>query len=230
MISKKVLFTALLPLLFSGCQTMNDYVFLGSQQKLDKSGKYQLNNKVDIDKAIETSSAALNAKKQISGTYIVKNQWTTYLRWKLEKINIHLNNEGSVIADLYAPKKSQPFYGILANNCLTKTYTPEFSKKSFFKYEEMTKVEKRIFDFQGLGQNATKCGWITPKYSVIEVLKVQKGYEQIVYETGKVGTWLNSSKFVAPQDGYFIKLKDQRFTNPAIVEFVEIIVFTEKLD
>lgn len=220
----------LIPLLLGGCQTMNDYVFLGAQQSQDKSSTYKLNSSIDVDKSIEKTPNALTVKKQIVGEYQVDKQWTTYLRWKIDKINIRINNECSIVADLYAPEKKQPFYGIQANNCLSKTYIPEFEQKSPFKYENMTKHEKRIIDFHGLGQDAIKCGWISHNYNVIEVLKVQKGYEQTVYETGKVGTWLNVSKFIAPKDGYFIWLKDQHFTNPAIAEYVGIIAFTEKLE
>lgn len=227
---KYFLVLPLIPFLLSGCQTMNDYVFLGSQQSQDRSSTYKLNSSVDIDKSIEKAPNALNVKKQIVGEYQVDKQWTTYLRWKIDKINIRINNEGGIVADLYAPRKKQPFYGIQANNCSSKTYISEFEKKSLLKYENMTKHEKRIIDFHGLGQDATKCGWILDNYNVIEVLKVKKGYEQTVYETGKVGTWLNVSKFIAPKDGYFIRLKDQHFTNPAVAEFVGIIAFTEKLE
>lgn len=227
---KYFLVLPLIPFLLSGCQTMNDYVFLGSQQSQDRSLTYKLNSSVDIDKSIEKAPNALNVKKQIVGEYQVDKQWTTYLRWKIDKINIRINNEGGIVADLYAPRKKQPFYGIQANNCSSKTYISEFEKKSLLKYENMTKHEKRIIDFHGLGQDATKCGLILDNYNVIEVLKVKKGYEQTVYETGKVGTWLNVSKFIAPKDGYFIRLKDQHFTNPAIAEFVGIIAFTEKLE
>lgn len=227
---KYFLVLPLIPFLLSGCQTMNDYVFLGSQQSQDRSSTYKLNSSVDIDKSIEKAPNALNVKKQIVGEYQVDKQWTTYLRWKIDKINIRINNEGGIVADLYAPRKKQPFYGIQANNCSSKTYISEFEKKSLLKYENMTKHEKRIIDFHGLGQDATKCGLILDNYNVIEVLKVKKGYEQTVYETGKVGTWLNVSKFIAPKDGYFIRLKDQHFTNPAVAEFVGIIAFTEKLE
>lgn len=230
MMFKKILLAAFIPLAFSGCQTMNDYVFLGSQQKLDKSSKYTLNKSADFNKDVEANTAALSVKKQIIGEYKVKQQWTTYLRWKIAKINIRLNDDNHLIADLYATENGKPFYGLQTSNCQSPTYTPQYFKDDTFRYEKKSKREKAIHDFHSLGPIAIKCGHIMAGHHVIEVLKVKKGYEQTVYETTKVSTALKVSKFIAPNDGYLIRLKDQYFSNPAIAEYVGIIAFTERLN
>ena len=221
-----LLIFSLLPLI-SGCQT--DHIFIGPYQKLDKSLTYTLNNNIDVDKTIEKTPDALNVKKKIVGEYRVEKQWTTYLSLEVEKINIHINAEGGVVADLYAPGKNKPFYGIQANNCLSKTYFPEFYKQTPLKYEDMIKQEKRFVDYHGLGPNAIKCGLVLNNFYVVEVLKVQKGDEQRLYETRGISPWPKSFNFIAPKDGYYIRLKDKRHPDKSATHFYGIIVFTEKI-
>ena len=224
-LKKYLLCFSLLPLI-AGCQT--NFVAVGPYEKLNKSLVYKLNNSIDTDKTIEKTSAAINAKKKIVGEYRVENKWTAFISADVEKINIHINADGAVIADLYAPEQQKPFYGIQANNCLSKTYFPKFYQKIRLKYEDMIKQEKRFVDYHGLGPNAIKCGVIKDNFYVIEVMEVQQGDQQRLYETKGVAPWPKEFYFTAPKDGYLIRLKDKRHKDQSATHFHGIAVFAVK--
>lgn len=207
MSKKLILATLIIPL--SACQTISDYSLMGiSKQRLDKGNSYTVNDFTDREKNVDLSLAAMKPKNEISGTYIVERQWNRYLKWNIQKINIKIMN-GSVVADLYAKDKSLPFYGLLANDCTTIDFAPNYDDPVVVKRVQKL-MNLLIKTSNGLLIDMKACGDFQGSESVIEYKAVKKGYTARVFESNPIDILNKWGSYVVPEDGYIITLRDKK--------------------
>lgn len=207
---KLILIFLTLPI-FSACQTLTDYSVIGiSKQNLDKKDTYTLNNKVDYEKNVDSSVDAIKVKKEISGEYLVQKQWNRYLNWDVEKVNIDIKN-GSLVADLYAKGKSQPFYGIQANDCTAINFVPNYDDPVLAKRVQSL-IKFSIIISDGLLTDMKVCGSFIQYQGVIEYKSVKKGYKASVYEHSPIDVLSKWGQFIVPEDGYIITLRDKKIS------------------
>lgn len=197
--------------IFSACQTLTDYSVIGiSKQNLDKGDSYTLNNKADYEKNVDSSVNAIKTKKEISSEYIVQKHWNRYLNWDIEKVNINIKN-GSLVADLYAKGKSQPFYGIQANNCTTINFVPNYDDPVLAKRVQNL-IKSSIKNSNDLLTDMKVCGLFAEYQGVIEYKSVKKGYKARVYEHSPIDILSKWGQFIVPEDGYIITLRDKKIS------------------
>ncbi|MDQ9011067.1 hypothetical protein RFI36_15285 [Acinetobacter gerneri] len=220
---------AITTFMLTACQTMNDYALMGgNKQNLDKGTSYILNDNVDLDKNVETTPAALKPKYEIQGQYQVENQWSRYLRWDIKKVNIYVK-DGSVIADLYGKNQNQPFYGFKVNNCFSQDFKPSYGQENVAILTQHI-IKDKIKKSNGLLTDAKFCGYYKNFSGVIEIYEVKKGYQYIVYGKSNFTEWDKKTNFIAPFDGYIIKLSDKKIKSGWQDQgSAEITVFTKKV-
>lgn len=203
------------PLTFTACQTITDYQIIGSKkQKLVQGDAYTINDKADQEKAVDLSTAALKAKREITGNYVVEKQWNRYLHWNIEKVNIRIEN-GSVIADLYAHGKSKPFYGLKANDCTTIDFAPKYDDPILVERLQ-NRIKGHVQPKKNFLEKTIHCGFfqydLGAYNGVIELKTVKKGYQTPVFENHPVDILTKWTIFTVPEDGYIITLRDKKIS------------------